>query len=194
MFIGSALIVEAGAQIWGDVSKCGAECMFSGIQTLKSASAAQIAKLAIFTAVLAGAFYAPLMLLTWLVTSRVQRFISISPGVSVLTAGSLVHTNAVERKWHISRVYLFRDVVFILLYLSITAFLVFWPSSRLSYSLNGTDLIVRGVLTESGVRYYMYHFGLSCLRATLFFAALRIIDSRSRDVKQEIQQQVVQQR
>jgi hypothetical protein len=187
VFIGSALVVEFGAQAWGDVSKCGAECMFSGIQILKSASAARIAKGAIFTAVLAGALYAPLMLLTWLVTSGVQRFTSFSSRANFLTAASSMPAYAGERQWHISRVYLFRDVVFILLYLSITAFLVFWPSSRLSYNLNGTDFIVSGVLTESGVRYYMYLFSLRCLQVVIFFAALRIVDAIPRDPNQESQ-------
>jgi hypothetical protein len=177
IFAFSYLLIAFGDLAWGQVSDCGWECMFSGLESLRASSAMKITKFVIMNTVLAAAFYIPLMLLAWAIAPVFLRFSSFLferriPEVSTSFTGA-----GLAARWSPRSVRLLRDVVFITLYLLLMAYLTFWPSSRISYNLNGRDLIIKGELTEFGLRFYLYLFALRCIQATIYLAIARMADA-----------------
>ncbi len=183
VFILCGLSVAFGGLIWGDVSKCGSECMFSGIELVQSLSAEQLFKFTIFISLKTSVLYFPLMLVTWLLVLGIQRTSSTMRKRPGTLGGVSVKEFESSDCWSRRRVFLLRDAMFTMLFLSTIALFVFLPSSRLSYSLNGNDLIINGALTPTGFRYYLYVFLQNCAHAFLFLIASRIMDAtpRTRD-------------
>lgn len=151
--------------------------MFSGVQVIKAQSAVQLANFAIMHAVLAALFFIPLMLLAWAVTPPLQRLFTHLFERCVLTVNHAPHAMVDASRWTWRSTSLFRDVVFVALYLLLIAYLVFWPSSRISYNLDGRDLIVRGEITDFGLRFYLYLFALSCLQSIIYLVIARMVDA-----------------
>lgn len=147
--------------------------MFSGVDAIRRTSIDQMIKLMVLDFLIASCVFAVVAVAVW-VFIRVATFANRKCCKSVsseLPDRYLPNTRNVlmseEFKWR-------RDRLFVLIYLLLSAVLIFWRSSSSSFSWNGESIRVNGEFTQFGIILNLYGLFICCIVASLFLLIPRM--------------------
>lgn len=172
-FISANLLVSFGELAWGDLSKCGAQCMFSGLDEIRLTSISKLIQFVHLTLLASTASFV-LVALAFVIITAAVTWITEKTDWAETREASANNSQANSRSE--KRGSWLRDYLFTATYLLISAAYLFWKSPNSSFSWNGRSIYLDGKLTEFGIRLYSSYFLICCSVAALFVILVRIAE------------------